>query len=289
MAAMGPDFGSSAWPSLQQVVADAAAVVPQAGKEDHTILEGWLTRSSDPTAHGRPKFGELGGGSDHVGFLCFAGVASASLGAGGSPGTSYHSTYDNLAWYHKVVGDDYLPARMIAQMEALIAARLAHAPILPLDFPRFGADVPRALKDLTKRARDLEVLPKDGPDIAPAFSSLADIAIRFEADATKARDRLEHMAEAGDVEPATAARINNLLLSMDRAWLSDRGIPDRPWYRNLYAATDEDSGYGAWVLPVLRHAVEHKDLEELGVAVQMYDGIFSDLIGKVRELDALLD
>ena len=75
----------------------------------------------------------LGGGSDHVGFLCHVGVPSVALGGGGSPGVSYHTNYDTLAWYRQVVGEDYEPALMITQMTVAIASRLANAPLLPLD------------------------------------------------------------------------------------------------------------------------------------------------------------
>lgn len=289
MAAMGPEFGSSASPSLQHVIADAAAVVPQAGTESQTVLQAWLARSPDPASPGRPKFGDLGGGSDHVGFLCYAGVPSAGLGAGGSQGTSYHSTYDNLTWYHKVVGDDYQPALMITRMEAAAASRLARAPILPVDFSRIGVDIPRVLKDMTKRGREIGFLPKDTAEIADDFTSLVQSARQYEETASRVGARLIGRIQTSAIEPAKADQINALLIQMDRAWLSDAGVPGRPWYKNLYAATDEDSGYGAWVLPLLRHAVEHKDADELGRAVGAYIGILSDLSTKVRTLDALLD
>ena len=58
---------------------------------------------------------------------------AAGLGAGGSAGVSYHSLYDNLAWYRHVVGEDYAPARMLARMVNRVLARLANADLLPLD------------------------------------------------------------------------------------------------------------------------------------------------------------
>ena len=39
-----------------------------------------------------------------------------------------------------------------------------------------------------------------------------------------------------------------------RVWVDEEGLPARPWYRNLLIATDPDTGYGAWQLPLLRHA-----------------------------------
>ena len=38
------------------------------------------------------------------------------MNAGGSHGTAYHSNYDNVQWYQKVVGDDYEPALMLTRV-----------------------------------------------------------------------------------------------------------------------------------------------------------------------------
>ena len=39
-------------------------------------------------------------------------------------------------------------------------------------------------------------------------------------------------------------------------WMSNEGLPARPWFRNLYAATDRYSGYATEPWPLLREAVE---------------------------------
>jgi hypothetical protein len=42
----------------------------------------------------------------------------------------------------------------------------------------------------------------------------------------------------------------------------------RPWFRNVFAAPDESTGYDAWVLPMLQAAVERKDQAEFDLACQ---------------------
>ncbi len=92
-SAMGPRFGASASPSLRDVIVAAAGQVPQARDDSMTVLEEWTSRSGDSG----PTIGALGGGSDHVGFLCHACVPSMYLTGGGSRGTAYHTLYDDLA------------------------------------------------------------------------------------------------------------------------------------------------------------------------------------------------
>ncbi|HZW10723.1 MAG TPA: M28 family peptidase, partial [Phycisphaerales bacterium] len=95
MASMGPEFGASASPSLRRLVEDAARLVPQARAAEKTVFEDWLARSPRTDNPGRPSIGDLGGGSDHVGFVCHAGIPGISFGSGGSAGSSYHTAYDN--------------------------------------------------------------------------------------------------------------------------------------------------------------------------------------------------
>src|ERR1041384_4856483 len=145
--------------------------VPRARSKDgkHAFDE-WLARGEDPLVPKHPKFGDLGGGSDHIAFLCHAGVASTSLGGGGSKGNSYHSTFDTLPWYWKVVGEDYEPAVMVSRMTNAVAGRMACAPLLPLDPARYGVEVRRQLIDITKRAVELNVVARPEREIAPELA-----------------------------------------------------------------------------------------------------------------------
>jgi N-acetylated-alpha-linked acidic dipeptidase len=237
MAAMGPVFNASASPSLRSVIVAAAADVPQARDPGRTVLEAWTGGSAEPA------FGTLGGGSDHVGFLCHTCVPSAGLGGGGSDGVSYHTAHDTLAWYRRVVGEDYEPAVMVTRMTLGVAARLAHEPILPLDPAAYLADVRAAAESLG--AGTLADEAGGGVLLAPAWRA----------------------ASAGASED-TIARVNAELMAIERAWCdgsfeiraeSDGGTPAARWYRNGFVSPDLTSGYAPWVLPGVRGAREAAD------------------------------
>ncbi len=231
MASMGLSFGSSASPSLRTVIAQAAGDVPQPhDPEGRTVAEVW-----------KGGFGDLGGGSDHVAFLCHAGVPSCSLGGGGSKGTSYHSAYDTLPWYWKTVGTDYASAQMVARMTAATVHRLAYSPTLPLDQSQVAADTLAKLTALEQKAREAGLMTLEAEQA---------LAAAREAAAT-----LQHAAAGLAASPDANAR----LLAADRAWLSDDGLPSRPWFRSRYAAPDEDSGYASWILPGVCKALSDRD------------------------------
>lgn len=271
MAAMGPNFGASAFPSLRPVIAAATNRVPQArGEAGQMIFDAW-SKVDDEGAR-NTRFGDLGGGSDHVGFLCHLGVPSAGISAGGSPGVSYHSNYETLQWYRQTVGDDYEPALMLSRVVSAIAARLAHESILPLDQRAVADDLSDKIEALTQRANELNA-PFDPTELKPAVDALRDAAsglgARLDAQPAMSRDAL--------------ATLNAQLRAFDRAWLHEEGLPGRPWWRNLYAASDPYSGYAAWMLPLLREAIESGDAAMINEATTIYREVIMRLANEIRE------
>ncbi|MDF1702896.1 MAG: M28 family peptidase, partial [Planctomycetota bacterium] len=255
MAAMGPNFRSAAAPILKQVIEGASRVVPQARAAEESVHQRWTANGTKVAS-----FGNLGGGSDHVGFYCHLGVPSCSLGAGGSRGVSYHTAYETLAWYRKIVGDDYEPALMLARLGGVLLARLANAPLLPYDLARPYADMAKHLADL------------DG-HVAGGKSVLGGLRLRclhLVERATALQARLEARVAAGAFDAETLARVNALLLRSERSWLRPEGLQERPWYRSLYAAPDPFSGYASWMLPYLKHAYETGGVTEKQAALDPY-------------------
>lgn len=282
-AAMGTVFRASASPTLKSIVEEVTRQVTQVSSEGPvegvTVHEAWLGDGDEP------RFGNLGGGSDHVGFYCHVGVPSVNLAVGGSPGVSYHSNYEDLHWYRQVVGDDYEGARMLTRLVVKLASRLAGDAVLPLDPARYGRDFRRHAEVLRGLAADKELELGDDADPFFALESRAgayteraaalDIAVR----AAVADGRL-----AGEALRA----VNNLYRLLERRWLYADGLPERPWFRNLFAATDPDSGYGAWMLPGLRWAIEARSPEALAIAAVAYDRAFERLEGDLDTLESLI-
>jgi len=228
MAAMGPNLWMSGAPSL------APATFAALGRLDHPLRDGSL-------ADGAPSaLGNLGGGSDHVGFWCHAGVPSLALGAGGSAGTSYHSNFDTLAWYRATVGEDYRSALLVTHATAAIVAALADAPEWP--------DCPEATIAAWRRfalARQADAA-KAGLelDLAPLLAALDGAAAALPA--WTGRDPARRDADRRTIR---------------ELFRDDRGLPGRPWFRNRLAATDRYSGYGASMLPALAEAIEDGDAD----------------------------
>lgn len=243
MAAMGERFGASAAPSLEGVIRDATASVASITNEGKTLFDDW--KGADGLD---PRVGTMGGGSDHVAFQCRSGVPCMALSMRGSQGVSYHSSHDTLAWYRKVVGEDYASAGAVTKVGAIIMSRLANADVMPLEPWKYGDAAARAHIQLEE---DLNALNRSAcTQLHTAWHTWQSL---HEAFAFAGQDVL-----AGE---ADGHALNAALMRCDRAWLESEGngLPDRDWYRNHFAAPDERSGYSAWTLPGLRAALARRD------------------------------
>lgn len=292
MAAMGPNFRSSSDPALQTLIADLSGIVPRCDDGSVSIRDRW--NGPHPGAPELPRFGNLGGGSDHVAFLARAGVPCASFGAGGSSGVSYHTVYDNLTWYRRVVGDDYGPAVMVTQMATAFALATAEAPTLPTDPVRGAAEFQRHLRstsDVGIRRGRLTADPDGGP-LAVELLHLDALAKQQRVKAAAVRDALRSPL-LGAAPKNVRAAVDQCLRSLSRAWLHDVGLPDRPWFKNMFAAPDETSGYAAWMLPGLQKALSILDPErraaELRTAVQQLETSLSRRDAALDQLKAILN
>lgn len=239
-AAGGLRLGISASPTLEPLLLGAAAVVPHPG--GGTALEAWRG-----AGEALPRVGFLGGGSDHVAFLARAALPSASISAGGAQGTAYHSLYDDLSWYRRVVGEDYASAALVTGLTTVAVDRAARAPVLP-----FGLDEP-----MREAAGALESLmgelAQHGAE--DAARELLGRVREQQARARAVEARLDGVCGAAAPDPAAAAQLDRELRGLERAWLVDGGLPGRSWFQNRFTAPDETSGYASWPLPEVRGAL----------------------------------
>jgi N-acetylated-alpha-linked acidic dipeptidase len=271
MASMGDIFNCSATPVLRRAIQRAVASVPQSGDEQgRQLSETW------GNAPGGPSFGELGGGSDHVGFVCHVGVPSIRLGGAGAQGTAYHSNYDTLAWYRSTIGDDYQPALMVTRACTRVVAMLADSTLPPYEWTLVASEVRRHAEAHLAQARAAG-LTVDLAGLNEATGRLSSAADALDLALSKAR--LE--------DPKIRAQVQQALLAAERTWLVDEGLTGRPWYRNTYISDDPESGYSASLLPELHAAWRVGNADRFNAVVAGYAGrvdLLSDRLQAIRIL-----
>jgi N-acetylated-alpha-linked acidic dipeptidase len=274
-AVTGADFSAASSPSLRRPIIEAAQSVryPAGG----TVYEHWLRGSAEP------PLGNLGGGSDHVGFYTHVGMPSAGLGFGGANGI-YHSNYDTFHFFEQFSDTTFEHGAALARVDGILALRLANADVIPYDVVRYGTDIEQHATALEKLAvdRGMDVRLES---LKVAARELADAARGYEA----ARDAFTARTDAAAPDARTTLQVaNTRLIALEKAFIDERGLQDRPWSRSLYASPDPFSGYASWMLPGLQYEIETGNRGGVREWEERYVQAVRELSARVASLQALL-
>ena len=286
--------GSHAWQHLVNGVA-ADVTDPQTGvsvakRLNAAILSGTYDkrRFSDEDIAAAEKgnllLGALGSGSDFSSFLQHLGVPALNIGYGGEDqsGGVYHSAYDSFDHFTRFDDPGLAYGAALSKTVGRLVLRIADSDTPPARYTDFAETVARYLTEVKKLADDrraqdakrarliadkafaLASDPLDpvGPPAAEAttpaieFAALENAVTHLSASA-KAYDAA-YAARGSSLVPAQRAKLNASLRDIDQLLLDDRGLPGRPWYRNMVYAPGRFTGYGAKTLPGVREAIEER-------------------------------
>ena len=143
----GKRFGASSSPSLKELVLASAKQVDYP-YSDLSLYDQWRG------AKEAPSIGNLGGGSDHIGFYMHVGVPSMSGGAGGT--TVYHSNYDSFRYYERYVDPEFQMGPTIENFAGIMSLRLANATLIPYDLNRYPNDLKMHFDRAEEKVRQLK-------------------------------------------------------------------------------------------------------------------------------------
>jgi N-acetylated-alpha-linked acidic dipeptidase len=203
-----------------------------------------VARDLDVRRADKWQMGALGAGSDYVGFVHHAGIASANLSFSGEDnGGIYHSIFDSLAWYKRFSDGSFVHGKSLASYMAVAMARMSDAAVPPFEFTRLVTAIDSYWKEVSKLAVDkrVELVSLDG-----VLAKMGKLANSFEKAYTGANG-------------SAAARAVYLT---ERALQLTSGLPGRPWYKHSLTAPGQYTGYGAKTLPGVREALELGKFEE---------------------------
>jgi len=274
-AVSGSRFSGAAAPSLKGPMLHAAEAVsyPKAEADTTTIYDHLAARTDE-----NDRLGNLGGGSDHVGFYTYAGVPSWSGGFSGNTPV-YHSAYDNFAWYKRFADTSFVYGPALARLDGTLALRLANADVLPYDVPQYAQDLREHVESWTKIAENRGYDPSVDR-LTTALDTLARAANAY------VRTRNTQLA---DGPPPNSASINARLRSLEQAFQHAAGMPFGDQYRSLYASPNPFNGYSSWMLPGLRHPVETDASGDTVVQwIDVYRDAINRLTGRVRTVTTQL-
>ena len=262
VAVNGPNYSASSVPSLWKLIRDATREIkdPKTGK---TVYQQWQDRArdqrseTDPNYNAEAAISPLGSGSDYTPFLQHLGVASTDMGFGGDYGV-YHSAFDSFYWMSHFGDPDFAYHVAAAQLWGTMAMRLADADALSFDYTDYATAIREYFNESMRlaRARKLDT-GIDEKAMNDAIKNFADEAGRVE------RERARLVNEKSSSSDAKLRRLNDALMNAERAFIDDRGLNGRPWYKHEIYAPGIFTGYASQPLTDFRQAIDDRNTTNL--------------------------
>lgn len=280
MSVTGPLFRASASPSLKRPIIEASREVTHPDRGD-ALYDGWIREGQS-----EPAVGNLGGGSDHVGFYMHAGIPSAGISMSGSV-PIYHTNFDSFHFYETFVDSTFSYGPALAGVYGVVATRFANSDILPYDLSRYPRDISGHLDQLMARAAEFgRGDTSDLTKIHELLSLTETIAVNTEG------SFLQLLAT--DPDQSKLREINEKLIRLERSFLHPEGLPYSRWQQSLYTATDPWSGYATWMIPGARYILEiegeekdfHRELERFTQSVETLTDTLQELLRAAEGSDA---
>ena len=313
-------FHASGSHDLEHFINDVARDVQDPEKGSSVWQRAHLWRISRANAEDRSelrkradfRIGSLGDGSDYTAFLDHAGISALNIGYGGeSDADQYHSIYDDFYWYTHFEDTDFSYGRALAQTGGTAVMRLADAELIPFNYAvqaetieRYEKELEKLLKDKQDEISERNLELKEGVFTATAdprktsvpppvetvppymnfaplknsIESLKESADRYQAAWTKAWAS----GTTGLSQPAINT-VNVDLIEIQRRFLTDRGLPERPWFRHQIYAPGAYTGYGAKPIAAVREYMDQKKWKEAEAEVPGVAKVIDDATAAITK------
>jgi N-acetylated-alpha-linked acidic dipeptidase len=254
--------------------------------------------------------GALGDGSDYASFLDHAGISALNIGYGGeNDANAYHSVYDDFYWYTHFIDTDFSYGRSLAQTGGTTVMRLADADVIPFEYAGMAETIAKYVTELEKQLKDkqeeisehnLEL--KEGVftavadprktsvppphETAPPFMNFAPLkngveSIKRSADRYQAAVAKAQAEGAPALSPQALDSVNIDLLKIQRAFLTERGLPERPWFKHQVYAPGAYTGYGAKPIAAVREYMDEKKWAEADAQVPAVAKVLEDVAAAI--------
>jgi N-acetylated-alpha-linked acidic dipeptidase len=236
------------------------------------------------------RINALGDGSDYTAFLDHAGISALNIGFGGeNDADQYHSIYDDFYWYTHFVDTDFAYGRALAQTGGTAIMRLADAEVIPYEYKgsadtisKYVSELEKLLKDKQAEAteRNLELeegvfnatadpkktsVPPPREEVPPFmnFAPLKNGLELVKSSAEHYQTVFDRWQSSGNALPQSSLdTLNADLMRIQKAFLTERGLPERPWFKHQVYAPGAYTGYGAKPIAAVREYMDQKKWKE---------------------------
>lgn len=277
-------------PLLKNVLLEVSKTVehPQGG----TLYEHFLNGPF------KGDIGILGSGSDYTVFLEHLGIPSFDIGFVCNPETDpiyqYHLNYDLFHWMETFTDPGFVYHNTMAKFFGKVIIAIGGSELLPFGVYDYGVDIESYFNDALKsvpvqwyKYKGKELDQADlGVSVPQQFLNLmhgnAEFINDFEQAVKVTKKAIELFKETGlDVDKtrrnlqkdlyakksfwrrlrdrSRMALTNTKLAYLDRVFLYEKGLHERPWFKHIIFASGRYTGYAGQSLPGFREAIEDND------------------------------
>ena len=253
----------------------------------------------------------LGDGSDYTAFQDFAGIPTLNIGFGDEDeGDQYHSIYDDFYWYTHFADTDFSYGRALAQTAGTTMMRVADADLLPYDYSpqaeaiaKYESDLEKLLKDKQDEFTERNLELQEGVfsatadphktsvpppvETVPPFMNFAPMKNSIES-LKKSADRYskalaKFKSSGAAVSPQSLAAVNTDLLGISRLFLNEKGLPERPWFKNQIYAPGAYTGYGAKPVAAVREYMDEKKWAQADAQIPMVAQVIENIAAGINK------
>jgi N-acetylated-alpha-linked acidic dipeptidase len=258
------------------------------------------------------RLNALGDGSDFTAFQDFAGIPSMDVGFGGEDeGDQYHSIYDDFYWYTHFIDTDFVYGRALAQTAGTTVLRFADADLLPFDYApqsdaiaKYESELEKLLKDKQEEINERNLEIQEGVFTATAdphktyvpppveavppfmnFSPMKNSLELLKKSAEHYSKALAAFQAAGSptIPQPSLDTVNGDLLNISRLFLNEKGLPERPWFKNQIYAPGAYTGYGAKPIAAVREYMDEKKWKEADAQIPGVAQIIEKIAGGINK------
>jgi N-acetylated-alpha-linked acidic dipeptidase len=259
----------------------------------------------------------LGDGSDFTAFQDFAGIPALDIGFGDEDeGDQYHSIYDDFYWYTHFADTDFAYGRALGQTAGTTIMRVADTDLLPYDYSpqaetiaKYETDLEKLLKDKQEEFAERNLEIQEGVFTAtadphktsvpppvetiPPFMNFSPMKNSIEL-LKKSADRYskaltKFKSGSATISPQSLDAVNADLLAISRLFLNDKGLPERPWFKNQIYAPGAYTGYGAKPIAAVREYMDEKKWQQADAQIPMVAQVIDNIAGGINKAAADLE
>jgi len=189
--------------------------------------------------------------------------------------------------------------------------RLADADIIPFEYSNMAETIAKYVSELEKQLKDkqeeinernLEL--KEGVfsavadphktslppprEATPPYMNFAPLkngveAIKHSAERYQAALAKAQAEGAATLSPQALASLNVDLLKIQRTFLTERGLPERPWFKHQVYAPGAYTGYGAKPIAAVREYMDEKKWAEAEAEVPGVAKVLNDVAAAIAK------